>query len=104
MNKKAFELTISTLVLFILGILILIALYLAVSGGFEKFKSTTDPFTDTAQASATKQGCSLACSNSDKLTFCCEEYEIDSKKVKCEDKRLEVSCPAITCEANFCGA
>mgnify|MGYP001374508748 CR=1 FL=1 len=102
MNKKAFELTISTLVLFILGILVLIALYLAVTGGFEKFKSSTKPFTDTAQSSAVKQGCSIACSSSDKLTYCCEEYTIDEKKVKCNDTRLEVPCPAITCEANFC--
>lgn len=102
MNRKAFELTISTLILFILGILVLIALYLALTGGFERFKSATEPFEDVAQATAVKQSCSIACQNNIKLSFCCDKREIDGKEIKCDDKRLEVSCPEITCEANFC--
>jgi len=102
MNNKAMQMAISTLILIILGIIVLIAIIAALTGQFSKFKSTTDPFTDTATVTAVKTACQDACTNNLKLIYCCEEYDIDGGEVDCSDPRLETSCPAITCEADFC--
>ncbi|MEK6854952.1 MAG: hypothetical protein AABX73_01905 [Nanoarchaeota archaeon] len=101
MNKKAIELAISTLVLFILGILILAGLILFLTGSFDRFSSSTKPFLDTAQSSSIKLACTNACDNQDKLIFCCKEYEIDKEKIKCSDKRLELSC-TLDCKDYSC--
>jgi len=89
---------ISTIILIVLGILVLIALVVALIGGFDKFKSTTDPYLDTIEAIAVKQACDLACENSISKTFCCTEQDLNGEKVTCSDQRLGVECPAINCE------
>jgi len=101
MNTKAIELAISTLILIVLGVLVLIGLTYVLTNGFETLKSSSEPFLDTTQSSSVKQACSLACSNEDKLTFCCEEYDVDELKIKCTDKRLEISCQ-LNCEDFAC--
>lgn len=102
LNRKAFELAISTLILLILGILVLIGIVYAVTDGFKNFKSSSQPFLDTTQSSSVKQACELACQNSDKLSYCCNEYEINKQKIKCSDSRLEVSC-GLSCQDYDCG-
>ena len=92
MDKKAFEMTISTVVLMVLAVVLLIGLVLFLTNGFKSFQSSTDPFLDTARSSSIKQACSLACQNEDKLAYCCQEYEIDEQKISCGDERLEVDC------------
>lgn len=99
MNRKAFELSISAIVIIILGVLVLIGLALFLTGGFKDLKSSTDPFFDTTQSISIKQSCELACQNQDKLTYCCKEYNIDNEKISCEDSRLEIACE-LNCE-NF---
>lgn len=101
MNRKAFELAISTLVIIVIGVLVLIGLAYILTNGFKTLSSSTKPFLDTTQASSVKQACSLACANEDKLTYCCKEYDIDNAKIKCNDKRLEVSCQ-INCKDYNC--
>ena len=101
MNKKGFELAISTLILIVIGVIVLVAIAYALTDGFKKFGKSTEPFTDTSQATAVKHACSIACDSSDKLTFCCKEYEIDGRKIKCEDSRLEISC-ALDCGSFNC--
>jgi hypothetical protein len=103
-NKKALELAISTLVLIILGIAILVAIILAISGGFDNLKTATDPLLDTTKSSAIKQACSLACDNADKLTYCCKEYKLENTKIKCYDERLGNSCPSDYCNKFPCDA
>ena len=102
MNRKAFELSISMLILLILGVLVLIGVTIFLTKGFGYFDSSSKPFLDTTQSSSIKQACSLACSQSDKLTFCCKEYEIDENKIKCQDNRLEVNCE-LDCTNFDCG-
>lgn len=92
MDKNGMEMAISTLILLVIGILVLIGLAYVLTGGFKMFKGATKPFIDTATASAVKQSCTLACTSSDKLTYCCKNYTLDGSKVDCRDKRLEVSC------------
>ncbi|MBI2451665.1 hypothetical protein HYV50_01140 [Candidatus Pacearchaeota archaeon] len=103
MNRKAFELAISTLILIILGVLVLIALTIVLTGGLERFKSSTKPFLDTAQSSSIKQACSLACDSQDRIIYCCNEYSVDSQKIKCSDSRLELSCE-LNCQGFNCEA
>lgn len=102
MNRKAFELSISAIVIIILGVLVLIGLALFLTGGFKNLKSSTEPFLDTTQSSSVKQACELACQSQDKLTYCCKEYNIDNQKIICTDNRLEVSCE-LSCENYNCG-
>lgn len=101
-NSKGMEMAISTLILVIIGILVLIGIAYALMGGFKSLKDGTKPFTDTSASSSIKQACSLACDNSDKLTYCCNEYDIDEEKIKCSDSRLELNC-ALSCEDFNCG-
>lgn len=102
-NKKAFEMTISTLILLILGVVILLALILAVTGGIDRFKSSTKPFLDSAEGTAIKAACQQACNEENKLVYCCQKYEFDNKEITCLDPRLELDC-TLTCEADFCSA
>jgi hypothetical protein len=104
MNKKALEMAISTLILIALGIVLLILIYFAITGGFKKFKSSTDPFLDTSEATAVRDACSLACTNKVKIAYCCTEHKINNNPIKCFDSRLEVSCPEIVCEEGFCNS
>jgi hypothetical protein len=92
MNRRGMELAVSTMILLVIGVLVLIGFVYILTGEFAMFKGTSQSFIDTATASAVKQGCSLACTNSDKLTYCCKNYTVDGQKVACGDKRLEVSC------------
>lgn len=92
MNKKAFEMTISTVVLMVLAVVLLIGLVLFLTNGFNIFRSSTDPFLDTTQSSSVKQACLLACHSEDKLTYCCKEYDIDEQEISCDDERLELDC------------
>ncbi len=101
-NKKGFELAMSTLIILILGIIVLIGLILVFTGALDVFKDSTEPFLDTARSSSIKQACSLACENSDALTYCCEKYSIDEKEIECSDQRLQVSCEKIKCESIQC--
>jgi len=100
-NKKAMQLAISTLILIIIGILVLIGISYFLTDGFKSLKSSTDPYLDTTQASSIKTACSLACDSQDKITYCCEEYDINEKKIKCSDSRLEISCP-LDCQSYSC--
>ena len=102
MNKKAFELAISTLIVIVLGIFVLIALVLAVTGGFDRFRSSTDPYLDTTQAIAIQQACELACESNNPLAYCCSEHEINDEMLKCSDNKLQVSCNKINCAAIQC--
>jgi hypothetical protein len=101
MNRKAFELAISTLVLLVIGIAVLIGLIYFVTGGFKTLKNSSQPFLDTTQSSSVKQACSFACSSEDKMTFCCKKYLIDKQNISCSDSRLEISC-ALNCKDFSC--
>ena len=100
-NSKGMEMAISTLILIIIGVLVLIGITYALMGGFKTLKGSSKPFTDTSTSSAIKNACNIACESEDKLTYCCKEYEIDDKKIKCNDSRLEVNCQ-LNCENYNC--
>jgi len=102
MNRKAMQLAISTIILLVIGVVILIAIIVAVTGGFDRLKGTTEPFTNTAEAIAVKDSCVMACENNVKISYCCDEREIDGNSIKCDDPRLDIQNCEITCEAGAC--
>ena len=100
-NKKGFEMTISTLILIVLGVIVLIAIAIALTGGFARFKTSTDPFLDSADGTTIKLTCQDACSTENKLIYCCQDYEFNDEKITCQDSRLDLDC-SLTCEPGFC--
>lgn len=102
MNRKAFELTISTLILLVLGVVVLIALIIALTGGLDRFRGTTNSYLDTNQAIAIQQACEIACENDNPLAYCCTNYEINDEMLKCSNSTLQVPCNKINCDAITC--
>lgn len=98
-NKKGFELAISTLILIVLGILVLIALILAFTGGWQKFLNTIKGYSGSEIDSVVKI-CQNQCSMEQSYSFCCEDKQLKGEKIKCLDDRLDVECE-INCE-NVC--
>jgi len=94
MNKKGFELAISTLILLVLGILILVALIVFFTGGL----------IETAEGAVLKESCDLACSTENKIYYCCEELQYKEESLKCDDSRIGVDCGNlcvnVNCEGN----
>ncbi len=92
MDKKGFELAISTFVIFIMGLAVLIGLILFLRGGFENLESGTAPFLETAEGTMIKESCELLCISRDKIGYCCKKFDYNESNLSCEDSRLEVEC------------
>ena len=101
MNRKGIELAISTLIIMAIGIALLVVLIIALTGGFTSLKSATAPFGATVEASAVREACNVACSTGNRITYCCDKFQISGEEVKCSDERLELSC-GLTCEGFSC--
>ena len=69
MNSKGFEMAISTLILIAIGVVLLVALIYTVTVGFDRFNSSTRPFTETSQSIAVRGACDLACKADDKIAY-----------------------------------
>ena len=102
MDKKGFELTISTVVIIVIVIALLIGLFVFLNKGFGWFGAGTKPFANSVETAAIKESCNFACQAQDSLTFCCEEYSFRGNSTFCNDSRLRVSC-SINCENVNCG-
>ena len=100
-DKKGFELAISTIILLILGLLVVLGLILAFTGGLKKFQKNTGILLDSAEGSIVKKACELACAGEDKVTYCCKNQTIQGQVLLCSDKRLEVDCN-LECEGFQC--
>lgn len=102
-NKRGFELAISTLVVIILAVLVLIALSLAFTGGFQKFWNIIKGYSGS-EIDAVEKQCQTACDLENAQDFCCREREVDfgngKEKTTCLDERLNIDCD-INCE-NIC--
>ena len=104
MDKKGFELTISTLVIFIIGISVLIGLILFLNEGFEDLESGTAPLLETTEGIVIREACELSCFAEDKISYCCNEFDYKDEKIFCKDARLELECEfEFDCEEFVCG-
>ena len=99
-NKKGFELTISTLVIIILAVLFLIIIVAIMTGGFGKAWATIKGFL-TSDVDSTRKACEAACMTESRHDFCCTQRDVTftqvKEKVNCTDSRLKVACN-INCE------
>lgn len=101
LNKKGFELAISTIVILVLGILVVIGIIYAVTDGFKKFKNVKDPLLGSAEGVAVKKACEIACKANDRIFFCCSEQKIQGQNFKCDNERLGIDCD-FTCDVFVC--
>ena len=92
MDKKGFELAISTIIIMVISIAVLIGLIFMLKEGFESFESGTNPFLETTGGLAIKESCELSCSAEDKFGYCCREFDYEENKIDCRDSLLEVDC------------
>ncbi len=101
MDKKGFELAISTIIIIILGILVVIGIIYAVTDGFKKFKAVRDPLLNSAEGIAIMKSCEIACKSNDRITFCCTDYKIQSENYKCSNEQLDIDCD-FSCDIFVC--
>lgn len=92
MNRKGFELALSTLILIILGVVLLIGLIFVLTGGVTRFQGTTDPLLNGNELSGVREACRLACVQDDWNTYCCSNFTVSESTLTCSDERLGVSC------------
>ena len=104
MNKKGFEMAISTIIIIVLSIVVLIGLILFLSKGFGWFNSGVKPIANTVGFSAVREACNIACNAENSFVFCCETFSVDNKNLSCTDSRIDVSCPSVLddCAAILC--
>lgn len=92
MQKRGYELAISTLVIFILGIAVLIGLILALQYGFGVLKKDVGETGKQIDLQSIKADCSLACSGGNAKDYCCKEFSFEEKTIKCGDDEIDISC------------
>lgn len=95
---------VSTIIILTIALILLIGLIFFVTGGFNRFKDTTKPFSDTVQSSAIREACNLACTAEDSFAYCCTKHSLDDEEVTCMDDRFDVSCASLSCAAVSCPA
>ena len=100
MNKRAFQLAVSTMILLVLGVLILLGLVLALTGSFERLRDAIRGYSGSDIDNLNKL-CQSQCNLDNSYGFCCEERDLGDEKITCLDDRLAVSCD-IDCEG-VCG-
>ena len=96
MNKKGFQLAISTLVILVLAVVVMIGLILAFTGGFERFMDSIRGYSGSDVDGVSKV-CQTQCNLDQINSFCCEEKKLGREEVTCLDEVLYVECD-IDCE------
>lgn len=91
MQKKGFELAISTIILLIIGLLVLIALILAFTGVFANFWSKIRGYSGSEVDNLAKL-CDTQCRLDNKYSFCCEEKKLGKQNTTCLDERIKIEC------------
>ena len=105
-NKKAQGLSVSTIILIVLGIVVLVALILGFTVGWQGMK---DWIYKSNNVGDVKSHCDVACTTGNKYSYCFEERELKTedetlKEVSCYTLNKRKSqygisgCPGISCE------
>ncbi len=98
-KKGAMSLSISTIVLFVLGIFVLMGLIFLVSSGFNKFDEDTGDVIDSLDYKKAKAECLNYCFDRNP-EYCCKEFDISENKYVCEDIVLDecsFDCEGVVC-------
>jgi len=101
-NKKAQNLSITTIILIILGVAVLVVLILGFTQGWGTLKGWISP------SSGVKSVCSVACAAENTYDWCTKEHSVDGGKMTCDtisgdtnNKYGVVKCNAIpTCPSS----
>jgi zona occludens toxin (predicted ATPase) len=101
-SRRGIELAVSTLIIMVIAIFLLIGLVFFLTGGFSRFKESTEPIIDTTQSISIIEACKLSCTAESSFNFCCKDYKLDDKAIRCTDSRLDINCLAIQCESVTC--
>jgi hypothetical protein len=101
MNKKGFDISISTIVIIVISIVVLAGLVFLFTKGFGLWKTGIDPIGNSASRSAVIEACNLACTTEDLITFCCEIFSVNEGKILCTDSSLGIDC-SLSCAAVSC--
>ncbi len=102
-RKRGMQLAISTLVLLILSVLILIALIMSFTIGWEDFFNKIRGYSP-GELDSVISICNTQCSLGSKYDFCCQEKELGKKKILCIDDILkdevncDIDCKEISCD------
>jgi hypothetical protein len=103
MDKRGFQLAISTIVLMVLAVLILIGLISMLTMGWDRFIQVAFGYVPSEQQISINF-CEEQCTFGQEVDFCCGEKQISDKEgdvALCLD--LGVECPEISC-GGVCGA
>jgi hypothetical protein len=101
MNKKAFEMSISVIILLVLGILVLIGLISLLVMGWDDFKTNIGVILGSDIARAQKS-CNIQCSLDNSYDYCCEAKEIGDEVLRCSDEILKIKDCEINCSLVIC--
>ncbi len=99
-NKKGFELAISTIIILVLAIIILVALVIGFTIGFQKFWEGIKGVSGSESDNIAKM-CRSQCDLENKNSFCCENKTLNGGKIKCSDGSLGIDCN-INCDDVAC--
>ena len=101
LNKKGFEMAISTIVIIIISLFVLVGLLVMIRTGFLSLDKGTSPLLKASSSGAIREACLIACRAEDANTFCCSKFTIDKQNVLCTNGTLDISCE-IDCNAVVC--
>ena len=100
MNKRGFELAINTLVIIVLGVLILAALTISFTMGWQGFWNAITGYSGGEIDNISKL-CQTQCNLNNVNDFCCGEKMLNEEEITCQDERLDVDC-SLAC-GGICG-
>jgi hypothetical protein len=88
-NKKAQELSITTIILIILGLVVLVVLILGFTVGWGNIKSWIAPSNNVNEIA---QQCAIACSTGQEYSFCSEKRILKANDLPDKVKEVENTC------------
>ncbi|MDD5191846.1 MAG: hypothetical protein PHH54_04190 [Candidatus Nanoarchaeia archaeon] len=84
-NKKAQEMSVTAIILIVLGVFVLVVLILGFTIGWDKLKELIMPSNNIASI---KDSCKIACATDQTYNYCSEKRELKSK----EENLKDVTC------------
>ena len=111
MNKKGAEMTISTLVIIVLGLIVLVVIALGFGMGWSSLWGKLSGYFSTVNVDSIKSSCEYSCNTQASFSYCCEVKELRYEKgvdpilITCDSNsgRLNMDpCGDVTCNENVC--
>ncbi len=106
MEKKAQNITITTIVIIVLALVVLVVLIVGFTGGWSNLWGRISSFFGGSNVDSVVQACQVACASNSKYDYCSRKRTVnfgDSKPKKLTCKQLEgepnveLECASITC-------